>query len=523
MTGHSARTERLKLVRGRYVLTDPRLTPRTGVIEDGAVLIDGREISAVGSYEELRKQFPLVEEFGSGHHIVLPGLVNAHHHGQGLTTVQFGVLDDYLEPWLADFWSRMKPVPAYLDSLHAATKLIRSGVTSVLHVGYTRDPERFDVEARETLRAYELSGLRVAFGLQVRDRNAFVYEDGRRFLESLPTPLARRVRMVTSEVGGPAASAYLDLTRELAREYTSEKVRIIACASGPQWCSDDLLSAVRGVADELNTTIHIHCSESPFQHEYTARVYGKTAVEHLRELGFLGPDVSLAHAVWLSQGDADICAEWGTALCHNASSNLRLRVGIFPLRDIVRRGVNVALGIDGMGLNDDDDMWQELRLVAKLQGLPRGLEMESCLSSSEILCLATVNGAAIVAPGSEQGLLRPGCVADVIVVNFDRISSPFLTAGVELADALVYRGRASDVDSVFIDGDLVLSEGEFVHIDEEALLAELAEHAEHAVDERTRASMNLMSDLYPHVVAFYKGWGTRKYNASYVVNLLDSV
>src|SRR5688572_6980904 len=126
------------LARGRYVVADPAELPAGGVLEHGAVVIDGDRVVAVGGYDELRERHPEAPELGSERHVILPGLVNAHQHGQGLSTIQLGLLDDFLEPWAAGFWARCHPLDIYLDTLYAAARMIRAGVTTAVHFGYGR-------------------------------------------------------------------------------------------------------------------------------------------------------------------------------------------------------------------------------------------------------------------------------------------------------------------------------------------------------------------------------------------------
>src|SRR5262249_42004683 len=159
--------------------------------------------------------------------------------------------------------------------------------------------------------------------------------------------------------------------------------------------------------------------------EFGKQSYGTSTVEHLDELGILGPDVSLGHAVWLNDRDMEICAATGTSVCHNASSNLRLRVGILPAARMLEQGVNVSIGMDGTTLNDDDDMLQELRLVAKLHRVPRGLEHTPCPTSVDVLRMATVNGARSVTMESQIGKLEPGRKADVVLIE-DAFARPYL-------------------------------------------------------------------------------------------------
>lgn len=494
------------LLRGRYVVTDPDRLPG-GVVEHGAVVVGGGRVAAIGLYSELRARYPEARELGSERDLVVPGLVNAHHHGQGLTTTAFGVQDDYLEPWIADFWARVRPTDVYLDTLFAAMRLLRSGITSVLHIGYVRDPPSYEREAREALRAYEDAGLRVAFGLQARDRNSFVYGDDDAFIASLPQELGTRVRSMLRQSPGPSTEDYLALVSQLRREYEGHpRIEIIVCASGPQWCSDELLARLRETADAYETAFHLHCLESPFQREHGRRLYGVGTIEHLERLGVLGPRVSLAHAVWLTDREIDVCARTGTTICHNPSSNLRLRVGVLPAAELVARGVNVALGIDGMGLSEDDDMLEEMRVAAALHGLPQGLASAPSVTPSDAFRMATTNGARPTALDPGLGRLVVGCPADVAIVDLDRIAGPYLDPRVNVVDALVHRGRSLDVRTVLVDGEVLLEHGTLVKLDEHAIVRELGERASAAPAPRIARNMSVAADVQPYVAAFYRGW-----------------
>ena len=110
------------------------------------------------------------------------------------------------------------------------------------------------------------------------------------------------------------------------------------------------------------------------------RLYGKSTLPHLEELGLAGPHVSLAHGVWLTPEDMAVCAESGMTVCHNPSSNLRLRVGVLPGVALAEHGVNIALGMDSTTLNDDEDMLQEMRLAQLLHRLPNGMRRTRCLT-----------------------------------------------------------------------------------------------------------------------------------------------
>lgn len=509
-----------KLVRGGHVVSDPSKLPGGGLIEGGAVAIEGNRVVAVGPYAELRARYPSAQEIGEERHVVIPGLVNTHHHGWGLTSFQLGFLDDYLEAWIPDIW-RMKVVDAYLDTLWADMRNLRSGVTTLLHAAYGRDWSNYEGESRAKLRAHVDSGIRAAYAVHALDQNTFVYQDDQEFLAALPADLADRIRLILSEMRLAGTEDFFRLTRDLADEFAGHsRIRIMMCPVAPQWCSDGLLRAIRDEASDLGLAIHLHCLESPYQREFGWRSYGVSTVEHLHRLGFLGPDVSFGHAVWLTETDMDICADTGTSVCHNASSNLRLRVGILPAARMLEKGVNVSIGMDGSAINDDEDMLQELRLVAKLHRLPRGLEHTPCPSSHDVLRMGTVNGARSLSLDGEIGKLEPGYRADVVLVDGDGFVKPYLDPRIHIVDAVLYRARGMDVDTVLVDGELVLQNRAFVSLDENEILGELVASAQSESSPLASRWNDVLGELRPHVGRFYERWETPAYEPCYTVNSL---
>jgi cytosine/adenosine deaminase-related metal-dependent hydrolase len=506
------------VVRGATVICDAS-SPTPEILTDGAVAIQGSTIAAIAPYEELREHFPHADVVGSERHIVMPGLINTHHHGWGLTTFQLGAKDDLLEPWIIEFMRVMRPIDPYLDTLWADLQNIRSGVTTVLHAGVGRDWNAYEDEVREKLRAHADSGIRAAYALHVRDQNTFVYQDDEMFLASLPAELAQRLRAVLAEASPLPPEGILGLLERLASEYAGHpRVSIMICPIGPQWCSDELLRRIRLLANEVGVLIHLHCLESPYQREYARRAYGKRTLRHLHDLGFLDASVSLGHAVWLSEEEMEICAGTGVSVTHNASSNLRLRVGILPLARLLEKGVNVSIGMDGTTLNDDEDMLQELRLIAKLQRLPRTLPPEPPPASREILRMATANGARTLGMEASIGALKLGHRADIVLLDTARLARPYLHPDTDPLDAILYRATATDVDSVVIDGDLVLRDGKFARLDIDEIASRLAAAAAIAPPEFHSRWSAVLEDLRPFVAQFWNGWRATPVDPYYLVN-----
>ena len=507
-----------KILRGGSVVCDARC--RDGaVISDGAVAVHGDTITHVGPFAQIRARFMHAEVIGTTQHVVLPGLINTHHHGWGVTPFQLGAKDELLESWILQFVRAMRPLDPYLDTLWADLQNIRSGVTTVLHAGVGREWGAYEAEVREKLRAHADSGIRAAYALHVRDQNSFVYEDDEKFLSSLPPGLARRLRALVSELAPLSVDGIFSLLERLVEEYDGHpRLSIMICPIGPQWCSDDLLRRVRVAANDLGVLIHLHCLESPYQREYGHRAYGTGTIRHLYDLDFLDSTVSLGHAVWLSDEEIGICAATGTSVCHNASSNLRLRVGILPLPRLLDEGVNVSIGMDGTALNDDEDMLQELRLIAKVHGLPQALPLP-VPSSLDVLRMATANGATTLGLDSTIGVIQPGKKADAVLVKTDRIVRPYLHPDTDPIDAILYRASGVDVDTVVIAGDIVLRDGQFTRVDADAILSRLTEAASIGPPDVYARWFRALEEVEPFVRAFWRDWPSPPGNPYYRTNL----
>ena len=353
------------LIRGKYVITSPK-ADGSDLLTDGAVLEENGFIQDVGAFEQLRQRHPDAKELGGNQYIVLPGLVNAHHHGNGLSPLHLGVPDGPLEPWIVQRMGS-KPVDIYLSAAYAAIKLLQSGTTTVMLNQSAGSAARLDEDSQAMLGGFRDAGLRVCYSLGYRHQNRIVYEDDATFLKRLPAEVSRAVQAVL-DAGHIPVDEYFSFYDRIIPALTEERdrVRVAMSPSNLQWCSDGLLRDIKAYATSKKLPIHMHLLETVYQKEYALRTFGKSAVAHLADLQFLGTDVSIAHAVWLTEADIRMVADSGTQVCHNASSNLKLQSGIAPVQPLLSRGVTVALGTDSMSLNDDDDLFQDMRLVAQL-------------------------------------------------------------------------------------------------------------------------------------------------------------
>ena len=406
----------------------------------------------------MRQRYQPDAELGGPNYAIIPGLVNTHHHGRGVTTLQMGTCDDCLEVWILAGWGR-RPYDHYLMTLYTALNMLESGQTTVMynHPQTAAATLKEDVDA--VLRGFLDAGMRVAFSSYLRNQNRVVYAGDDDFLGGLPADLADDVRRYLS-VANMSDDDYFAFCDTMVAEYhnhPSGKVRVLFSPANVQWNSDEFLVRCKEQAARHQTGIHMHLVESPYQKDYGIRAWGKTPVEHLQDLEFLGPEVSFAHAVWLTERDIDLLADAGATVAHNASSNLRLKNGIAPVNPMLARGVNVAMGTDSTAINDDDDFLQEMRLVSKLHRQP-GLE-QPAITMEQVLTMASANAAGPTGFGSEIGALEVGRRADMVLVRLDSLEDPYLEEDLPPVELVLGRAKTKDIAAVIVDGEVLLQDG----------------------------------------------------------------
>jgi cytosine/adenosine deaminase-related metal-dependent hydrolase len=506
------------IIRGGYVICEAGVSGGgSRVITDGAVFQRDGIIEAVGAYNDIKAAHQADEELGGPGYVVMPGLVNAHHHGRGVSTFQMGCIDDCLETWILSGWGR-RPYDHYLMTLYTAIQMIESGTTTTMYNHAQTPATGLTDDVSEVLRGFAASGMRTAFSVYFRERNRVVYQDDDQFISGLPGDLAGALRKFLAAVD-LSEEEYFSVFQGLHQEYSNKpasKVTVLLSPSNVQWVSDDFLLRTKEEATRTGAAIHIHLVESLYQKEYGLRTWGHTPVEHLNTLGFLGPEVSCAHAVWLTDQDIDIMAQTGTTACHNPSSNLRLKNGISPVNAMLGKGVNVALGTDSTALNDDDDLIQEMRLAAKLHRQP-GLE-NPALDSHQALRLATANAARPTSLQDRIGTLEPGRFADLVLLDLNAMTEPYSDAGIDVVDMLLYRGKASHVDTVMIQGEVVVRDGTFIKMDKAEVLREIKEQFARPVEGQALEAKKLAQGLTPFVEEFYKDWGKAEITPHYGYN-----
>ena len=473
-------------------------------IFDGAVVISGNVVESVGSSHELLRRYPDARQIGGERFLMIPGLINGHSHGKGLSDFQRGAKDNTLESWILSTRKHI-PLPVADDIGFSAARLLKSGVTTTMHNHVPQNSEGYRREFEEAIEAYRDSGIRVQFNPGIRNENPFVYGDNEAFLRGL-SEKARKVLTAPPPPGALTGEGFVKAVSELHSRHDSSACRIGFGPMAPQWCTRTLLLDVKRASDNLGVPIHIHAVQSIFQKVYGARFLGKSLIEYMKEIGFLGHRVVIGHCVWPTRRDMDLLAETDTGVTHHASCNLRVRNGISPVFEMLKAGVRVGLGIDSKSINDDDDIVQEMKVCFLLHRIP-SLDLDSPhLRAREVFRMVTETNASLLGYGRELGRLEPGRLADLVLLDYEEMCFPFVDSVHDPVEVLLYRGKASHVRMVMVDGRIVVQDGRVLTVDEEAIGKRLAEAASRPRTEKEKELAEAIDELRRHVVRYYQGW-----------------
>ncbi|MBV9959850.1 MAG: 5'-deoxyadenosine deaminase [Acidobacteria bacterium] len=407
-------------------------------VTDGSLLIrDGRIAAVCASDSEADV---VIDAAGCA---VLPGFVQSHIHL--CQTLFRGSADDLaLIDWLK---KRVWPMEAAHthESLRASARL---GVAELIKGGTTCALTMETVNHTEAVfRVVEESGFRATVGKCMMDRG-----------EEVPAALHEETEASIRE-----SLALLEAWHGRA----SGRIRYCFAPRFAISCTRGLLERVARLAVERGVMIHTHASENRTEIEIVERETGQRNVVYLDELGLTGAHVLLAHCVHLDDVEIEVLSRTGTHVAHCPSSNLKLGSGLARVALMLERGVSVSFGADGAPCNNRLDMWTEMRTAALLQKALGGAE---ALPARQALRLATMGGARALGLDTEIGSLETGKRADVSIVKLDQLHSAPRPA--EIVSALVYSTQSSDVQTVIIDGQIVMRDRQLLTLDENQVIAE---------------------------------------------------
>jgi cytosine/adenosine deaminase-related metal-dependent hydrolase len=410
-------------------------------IPDGAVFVRGNRIEQVGPGAALPSAADEIVDLAG--HVVMPGLVNTHHHMfQSLTRAVPAAQDAELFAWLKalyPIWARLTPEMAYVSALTAMAELMLSGcTTSSDHLYIYPNGTRLD----DTIRAATELGMRFhatrgsmsvgesAGGLPpdaVVEREDAILADSRRVIEAYHRP----------------------------ERFAMQRVALAPCS--PFSVSRDLMRESAALAASYGVGLHTHLAENANDVAYSREHFGMTPAEYAEDLGWVGPNVWHAHCVQLDAPGIALFARTGTGVAHCPGSNMRLASGIAPVRGMLDAGVKVGLGVDGCASNDAAHLLGEARQAMLLQRVGHG---PAALGARDALALATRGGAAILGR-DDIGQLAPGMAADIVAFDLNGIG--FAGAWHDPVAALVFCAPTGVALSV-IDGRVVVKDGRLANV-----------------------------------------------------------
>lgn len=425
------------------------------VIENAAIHVQHNRITYVGPMADA-PPFAPDETLGGAHIVAMPGLVNTHTHAA--MTLLRGFADDMaLEPWLNE---RIWPYEANLqvEDVIAGTRL---AIVEMLRGGTTTFADMYFFYERAVEEMIE-SGMRACPSAVL--------------LGFLPEPM-QRIRKGLNFAREFMGAGDGRITPFLAPH------SLYTCDKG-QW------KAIIEGARDGNFLIHTHIAETKREVADVTAQWGQTPVQTLMEIGALEGPLLAAHCVHLDERDFEIMARQRDGrsvlrVAHNPTSNLKLASGTAPIPRLLEMGVTVGVGPDGTASNNRLDMWQEMRLAALLHKGQSG--DPTSISAQQALLMATREGARALNL-HDVGTLEAGMKADIVLVDFDK---PHLYPRHNVVSHLVYAAASSDVDSVLIDGQVLLRRGEFTRLDAPAICARAQERAQiltHAYESASAAA-----------------------------------
>jgi 5-methylthioadenosine/S-adenosylhomocysteine deaminase len=415
------------------------------------VLIENDRIAVIGTNIAAAADV-VVDATGK---VVMPGLINAHtHSGQILDR---GYADNCpLDLWLLHTMAGRRDLSEeeiYTLTAWSVLAQVRTGCTACLdHVNVGLD--KFESSSAAVMQAYVDSGFRAAIAPSLVDLDFYAAMPVHVLDE--PPPTIGRTLVTTANL--------LDSAREFLTAWKgrSGRVQPYLGPGAPQRCSDSLLDGLFALSDEYDTGIHTHLLEARSQWFACQQRFGCSPVAFLRDHEWLSPRLSCAHGVWLNEAEAEMFAESGAAVSHNPVSNLRLGSGIFNLSMALSKGVPVALGADGAASNDNQNMWEVVKLAALLPSIYG--HREQWVDACEALRLCWAGGAHVLR--QEVGAIRPGYQADLVILGGPEL---FLRAKAQMIPSLVYGELGQSVETVMVAGEILLQDKRFLRVDEQRL------------------------------------------------------
>ena len=414
------------------------------IINPGSVAIQGDRIIAVGPTDNIKSQYQTDTYLDGSNMVVLPGLINTHLHS--LSSIVRGSSDGYsIEDWLAKELKPMhkciRPQDAYVFGLLCYAESIKSGTTTCL------DMDGFPFELAEAAKDV---GIRAVISPSASDRPELAFES-----------FETNVQFVKER-----------------HEYANGRVQAWFGIEYLPNATPNFYKRVRQAATDFGVGINTHAGDS-YEVQYAIQNYGMPTVELYNDWNFLGPDLVLGHCVNLTHGEIKLLADTGTHVSHCPQAELKLGMRVAPILELMDAGVNVALGTDGSAEDSSVDSFENMKFASLVH---KGYNQNPMvMDPMRVMEMATLNGALALGLDKEIGSIEVGKKADLIIVNLQQLRYAPIFSGKASnhLSRLVYAIHSDDVDTVVIDGKIVMQGRILCEIDEKQLLKDAQETADY--------------------------------------------
>ncbi|GER90325.1 amidohydrolase [Dictyobacter vulcani] len=433
------------------------MNARREIIEDGAIAIRDNRIVEIDKTAVLATRYPTEEQLDATGKLIIPGLIDTHVHlAQALIR---GCADDMeLIHWLCDrVWvlqGNYTEDDGYVSARLCIGEMLKSGTTTFLE-SMLAHRYGFDGIAR----AVQESGIRACLAGIVMDIGTYATQENSMhpgMIESRETSLLGVLDMHSKWEGA-----------------ANDRIHVWFGPRTPGGVSSELYREMSELARQRNMGITMHLAEVEADKVFMQEKFGLSPVLYADSVGLLGPRSVMVHMVWLNDNDIAKLVETGTHVSHNPSSNSKLASGVCKVPQLLAQGVNVALGCDGGPSNNDYDMIREMKLAAIIH---KAVSLDPQIVPAEtVLEMATINGARALGLEHEIGSLEAGKKADLVLIDFQRLHT---TPSPNPVSTLVYAATGGEVDTVLVDGKIVVRQGELVTMKEEEVMAQANKHAQ---------------------------------------------
>lgn len=407
------------------------------VIERGGLAIRSDKIIAIGDTDEISNTYQAPIVLDGTKKVLMPGLINAHTHSP--MTIFRGYADDMpLKRWLYDYIfpaeaAFITPETVQLGTKLAVAEMLKSGTTTFNDMYYLID-EMVDVVEKTGIRAVLSHGL-----------------------IDFPVP------------GCPDPEYGFSFAEEMIQTWNAHPRITIGLAVHANYSSAaHIYQRASAISNEYGLPFNTHLAETRWEFDLVRKNHGMTPVEYLDHLGVMGQHMVAAHCVHLTEGDMDLLASRGVGVAHNPQCNMKLASGVAPIPELLKRGVRVGIGTDGVASNNNLDLIEEMRTAAFLHKL--NSNDSSVLDARTTLEMGTIGGARLLGMEEKIGSLEPGKQADMIMLDLDKAHAHPVY---NIYSLIIYSLHGADVDTVIVGGKVLMVKRNLMTMNEKALFDEV--------------------------------------------------